>query len=175
VVPAALASVRRTDASHRGQGSRYQRHPKAGHAETCAFFALAPFAIPQDVRTALRSAKSCAPYWPLSDPDSAPATRGVPHKRVLTALLQPSTPRLGHLVCPVRACSGSLLEPGSYRDFLMPPSPWPATQKAAQPWEASLKASLRPSPLYLLPQGVEAQPTEEPTADHRHLRRGGGT
>jgi hypothetical protein len=72
----------------------------------------------------------------------------------------------------VGVCRGSLCQPGVHGCFLMPPAPWTATEKAAQPREARLETGLRPAALPLLPQRVEPQPTEQPTAHHRHLGRG---
>ena len=76
-----------------------------------------------------------------------------------------------HLGLPVRAGAGSLLQPGSYGGFLMPPPPWPATQKTAQTEYTGLEASLRPTALDLLPQRIEPQPAHQPTA-HDHQLRG---
>jgi translation initiation factor IF-2 len=91
------------------------------------------------------------------------------HLRVLNA----PVPRQPHVsscrfMLSVGVCRGSLGQPGAPGGFLMPPAPWTATEKAAQPREARLETSLRPAALPLLPQRVEPQPP----AHHRHLGRG---
>jgi hypothetical protein len=68
----------------------------------------------------------------------------------------------------------SLLQPGTHSGFLMSPSPWVATQKAAQTREAPLEVSLRPTSLHLLPQRVQHQPAQQPTAHHGHRGQGDG-
>ena len=69
---------------------------------------------------------------------------------------------------------GSLFQPGPHRAFLMPPTPRSAAQKAAQTGQARLQPGLRPGALHLLPQGVQPQPAQQPTAHHPGLGRGGG-
>jgi len=60
--------------------------------------------------------------------DKRPSTRHAPqgaraHKRELTALSPCSTPSSCRLLLSVRACTGSMGQPGSHRGFLMPPTP----------------------------------------------------
>lgn len=55
----------------------------------------------------------------------------------------------------------------------MPPPPWTATQEAEQTRETCLEASLRPTALHLLPQGIQPEPDKQPTAHHSPLRQGG--
>jgi len=74
------------------------------------------------------------------------------HLRVLTAL--PPTYPLRHLLLTAEAWARSLCQPRPYSAFLMPSTPRPATQKAAQTREAHLEASLRPTAVHLLPQCV---------------------
>jgi hypothetical protein len=57
----------------------------------------------------------------------------------------------------------------------MHPLPWARAHKAAQAWQARLEARCRPPALDLLPQGVQPQPTHQPTAYYQCLRWGGGT
>ena len=106
----------------------------------------------------------------------APA-RGVrAHLRVLNVSPQQRHDKLScHLVPSVRGCLGSLLQPRAYCGFLMHPLPWTSAQKAAQARQARLEARCRPSALYLLPQGVQPQPAQQPTAHHQRLGWGGGT
>ena len=81
--------------------------------------------------------------------------RWVPISAYLTLCSRSRTFFSCHLGLPVRASASSLLQPGSYGGFLMPPPPWPATQKTAQTGCAGLEASLRPTTLGLLPQRIE--------------------
>src|SRR6185503_12852590 len=72
------------------------------------------------------------------------------HLRVLNA----SVPRQPHVpscrfMLSVGVCTGSLCQPGAHGCFLMPPAPWTATEKAAQPREARLETGLRPAALHL--------------------------
>src|SRR5262249_35222444 len=60
----------------------------------------------------------CAPIGLLS-----PMGRGKTHKRELTALSPCSTPSSCRLLLSVRACPGSMVQPGAHREFLMPPTP----------------------------------------------------
>ena len=49
---------------------------------------------------------------------------GAPHKRELTALSPCPTPSSCRLWPSIRACTGSLFQPGSHGGFLTPPTPW---------------------------------------------------
>src|SRR5262245_56992114 len=99
----------------------------------------------------------------------------VPHKRELTALSPCSTLSSCRLLLSVRACPGSMVQPGSHRGFLMPPTPSTTAEKAAQTGEARLETGLRPPALHLLPQRIQPQPAHQPTA-HYDARGGrGGT
>ena len=82
------------------------------------------------------------------------AGRPVPsaHLRVLTA--PPPAYPLCHLLLTAEAWARSLCQPRPHSAFLMPSTPWPATQKAAQTREAHLEAGLRPTALHLLPHCV---------------------
>jgi len=88
------------------------------------------------------------------------------HKRELTALSPCSTPSSCRLLLSVRACTGSMGQPGSHRGFLMPPTPSTTAEKAAQTGEARLETGLRPPALHLLPQRLQPQPAHQPTAHH---------
>src|SRR5262245_49057053 len=105
-----------------------------------------------------------------------PAIEGaVAHKRELTALSPCSTLSSCRLLLSVRACPGSMVQPGSHRGFLMPPTPSTTAEKAAQTGEARLETGLRPPALHLLPQRIQPQTAHQPTA-HYYGRGGrGGT
>ena len=66
----------------------------------------------------------------LGVPEAAAATMVTPlpedsaHLRVLTALSPCPTPSSCRLWPSVRACPGSLFQPGSHGGFLTPPTPW---------------------------------------------------
>ena len=94
---------------------------------------------------------------------------GKDHLRVLTA--PPPAYPLCHLLLTAEAWARSLCQPRPHSAFLMPSTPRPATQKAAQTREAHLEAGLRPTALHLLPHCVEPQSAHQPTA---HDRLGGG-
>ena len=77
------------------------------------------------------------------------------HRRVLTALPQYSTPSSCHLLPSARVSTGSLVQPGSHRGFLTPPTPWTTAEKAVQTGEARLETGLRPPALPLLPPRIQ--------------------
>src|SRR6266571_3964760 len=90
----------------------------------------------------------------------------LPHKRELTALSPCSTPSSCRLLPSARVGTGSLVQPGAHGGFLMPPTPWTTAEKAVQTGEARLETSLRPPALHLLPQRIQSQPAQQPTAHH---------
>jgi class 3 adenylate cyclase len=76
-----------------------------------------------------------------------------PHLRVLTAL--PPTSPSRHVLLAAAMGARSLGQPCPHRAFLMPPTPRPAAQKAAQTGQARVQLGLRPAAPYLLPQGIQ--------------------
>ena len=98
------------------------------------------------------------------------STGATAHLRVLNVSPQPRHDKLScHLVPSVRVCMGSLLSPRAYCGLLMHPLPWTRAQKAAQARQARREARCRPPPLYLLSQGVQPEPAQQPTAHHQRL------
>jgi hypothetical protein len=70
----------------------------------------------------------------------------------ICAYLQPfPTPTASsrHLLLAAEAWARSLCQPGPHRAFLMPPTPRPAAQKAAQTGQARLQPGLRPGAPHL--------------------------
>src|SRR5215831_19170156 len=99
---------------------------------------------------------------------------GMTHKRALTALSPCPTPSSCCLLLSFRTCTGALCQPGSHRGFLMPSTPWTTAEKTVQTGKARLEAGLRPPALHLLPQRIQPQPAQQPTAYHDALGRRGG-
>ena len=90
----------------------------------------------------------------------------------ICAYLQPfPTPTASscHLLLAAEAWARSLCQPCPHRAFLMPSTPRPAAEKALQTGEARLEAGLRPPALHLLPQRIQPQPAQQPTAHHDAL------
>src|SRR5712691_7685024 len=134
-----------------GHAVRVWRHVRWPHTHPC-FRALAS-----------EAARQCA----RGPAGVAPGS--LTHKRELTALSPCPTPSSCRLWPSVRACTGSLFQPGSHGGFLMPPTPWPTAEKAVQTGEARLETGLRPPALHLLPQRLQPQPAHQPTAHHDAL------
>ena len=63
------------------------------------------------------------PSGPVPASDQVEERRAMSHKRELTALSPCSRPSSCRLLLSVRACTGSMIQPGSHRGFLMPPTP----------------------------------------------------
>jgi len=114
------------------------------------------------------------PAEPRAAHGLAGSRRAAPIGAYLPLLLSPTTPSSCHLWQLVRVCTGSLLQPRPHRGFLRHPLSGAGAQKAAQARQARLHACLRPAPLPLLPQRLQPQPPQQPTAHYRRLGRGGG-
>jgi hypothetical protein len=103
-------------------------------------------------------------------PPSLRSTAGAPaHQRELIALSSCPTLSSCRLLLSVRMCTGSLFQPASHSGFLMSPTPWTTAEKAVHTREARLETVCRPLALPLLPQQLQPQPAQQPTAHHDAL------